>query len=424
MALQNPYQSALATDPAKEQETLMKLKSDPKKMAELGLAPNEDFSKLKSDPVKYNRVLSYVKGESYKSPAYAALAEGKTAPEFVQSSTQTDYGATPSEYRATIAPKLQEQFNVEPLQKRAQTYDELSYSAPDTIKADVIKKGGYDIPALKKANDDAVTHYLDIQDKYIKGQVDRATYIAALSGLSTASRSLHSGEQGLVEETNKGINTFKLMAEQAKNTYENAYKKFNDALDSESKGYGEARSERRAAAEDMFNAAKDMLDKSIADEKAYQAAHGKIYNPNTGKYEAKPGSGSGASSKMFTEADKIRKEIQDGKLDWGQAYGRMAAQFPEFNKPVPGGGGKTYIDDALGGQAKFTATGEYDAEGSTGFAKAGKPQGKKYTEANVPTDLYQEMITNVNSGATLIDLLNTYPDVDPDLVKKLFNANQ
>ena len=74
---------------------------------------------------------------------------------------------------------------------------------------------------------------------------------------------------------------------------------------------------------------------------------------------------------MYAEADATRKEIQDGKMDWGQAYNRIAAQYPEANKPIPGdASGKTYIDAALGGQAVMEG-GVYSAEKSTGYAKAG-----------------------------------------------------
>lgn len=425
MALQNPYATALKVDPQKEQQVLAQLRSNPQEMANLGLDPNENFANLKNDQVKYNKVLSYVKGKAYSSPAYGALAGGVTKPEFVQQQT-TDYTQTPTAYKIEQAPKLEQQYGIQPLEQRYQTMNELSYSAPATIAEDVKKKGGYDIDALKTANDTSVTNYLDIQNKYIRGEVDRASYINALSQLSVAARSLEKGETGLKTETDKAMGVFNENVQRAKDQYDNAYKRYTDATDLATKGYEEARTEKRTAAEDMYDASKQMLDDARKEEKDYQSAKGKIYNPYTGGYESKPGTGTGtaAMTKMYTEADATRKEIQDGKIDWGQAYNRIAAQYPDANKKIPGDpSGKTYIDAALGGQAVFDG-GQYNPEKSTGFAKTGTKQAKKYTEANIPTNLYQEVITNVGGGATLIDLLNAYPDIDPDLVKKLYTANQ
>ena len=327
MALQNPYASALRVDPNREKEELLKLKSDPQAMASLGLSSNENFSNLKNDPVKYNKVLSYVKGKAYQSPAYSALESGKTSPEFVDAQTPS-YAQTPIEYQKTIEPTLKSQYGI----------DEAKHS-------DIMNQ-------LKTANNEQVTNYIDTMTKYIKGEIGRDEYIKSLTSLSTASSALGKGQSD----------------------YENAYKRYQEALDLEVKGYGEARTEKRKAAEDMYSAAKDLLDQNRKEEKEYQEkVKGAIYNPATGKYEAKPKTGSGttAMNKMYTAADTIRKELTAGTMDWGQAYNRIAAQYPEFNKPIPGDAtGKTYIDAALGGQAVYNQSG-YSPEESTGFAKQG-----------------------------------------------------
>ena len=120
----------------------------------------------------------------------------------------------------------------------------------------------------------------------------------------------------------------------------------------------------------MYAAAKEFVDDARKEEKEYQSAKGRIYNPYTGKYEAKS-TGPATLTKMYAEADSMRKELQEGKADWGQAYNRIAAQYPEANKPIPGDpSGKTYIDAALGGQAVMEG-GVYNPEKSAGYAKAG-----------------------------------------------------
>ncbi len=94
---------------------------------------------------------------------------------------------------------------------------------------------------------------------------------------------------------------------------------------------------------------------------------------------AKPaGGGSGGSTSvsdkalkaMFSEADSMRKELADGKLDWGQAYNRIARQYPDF--AIPDSSGKTIIDDALGGSAGYDPqTGTFDSSKASGYATSG-----------------------------------------------------
>lgn len=93
---------------------------------------------------------------------------------------------------------------------------------------------------------------------------------------------------------------------------------------------------------------------------------------------AKPAGGGGGGSSvsdkdlkaMFNEADSMRKELADGKLDWGQAYNRIARQYPDF--AIPDSSGKTIIDDALGGSAGYDPqTGTFDSSKASGYATSG-----------------------------------------------------
>lgn len=106
---------------------------------------------------------------------------------------------------------------------------------------------------------------------------------------------------------------------------------------------------------------------------------------------AKPagGGGSGGTSvsdkdlkAMFNEADSMRKELADGKLDWGQAYNRIARQYPDF--AVPDSSGKTIIDDALGGSGGYDpSTGTFDSSKATGYAKSGSDSDYKLSPDQV-----------------------------------------
>lgn len=268
MAFINPYESALKVDPNKEKQVLVNLKSDPNKMSELGLSPDTDLASLKTqDPQAYNRVLSYVKSETYKSPAYGALGSGQSRQQFVTSQLGK-YEATPSAYRSTIDPDLRTKFGVDDAQSRYNTLSEQAFAAPYNIRETVAKKGGYDIDALKKSQDEAVTSFIDARNKYIRGEMSRDQYISAISGISTSARSLKSGQEGLERETQKALGTFKEMEAQAKNKFENAKNAYEKALELEEAGYTEARGEKIKAAEDMFDYAKDLVDTYRKEEKS------------------------------------------------------------------------------------------------------------------------------------------------------------
>lgn len=330
MTFQSPYETALQVDPAKEKAVLVNLKSNPAKLAELGLSPTEDFSQLKADPMKYNKVMAYVKGEAYKSPAYGALGTGQTGSEFVASQLGK-YSATPSEYKATRAPELKSEYGVEPAQQTYQTISEEAYTAPYNIRETVAKKGGYDIDGLKTGQDEAVTTYLDARAKYSKGEIPRDEYIKAVSALSVSARSLNKGEADLETETNKAIGYFKQMQEQAKNKYDNARNAYETALEAEAAGYGESRKEKMAALDDMYKSSKEMLDNYKKEQDEYQKAKGNIYNPNTQKYESKPRSGPGVNPTKLA-IEKMRQGLaqltgNDGNLspdDYRDARGEWA----------------------------------------------------------------------------------------------------
>lgn len=145
---------------------------------------------------------------------------------------------------------------------------------------------------------------------------------------------------------------------------------------------------------------------------------------------AKPaGSGGSGSttdkelSQMFDEADQLRDDLASGKIDWGQAYQRIAREFPQFNEPDASG--RTAIDDALGGSAGYDpATGTFDSSKATGYAREGQgsktltdedvislygaaydyDKGKLDT-SKIPSDVRQEVITR-------------YPKVAPEPEKK------
>lgn len=140
---------------------------------------------------------------------------------------------------------------------------------------------------------------------------------------------------------------------------------------------------------------------------------------------AKPaGSGVGGSSvsdkqlkAMFNEADSLRKELADGDLEWGQAYNRIARQYPEL--AVPDANGSTIIDDALGGSGGYDpATGTFDSSKATGFAKPGNDEytltpeqinkyysaaydydKKKLDTSKIPDNVRNEVIERYGEGA-------------------------
>ena len=321
MTFQNPYQTALQVDPAKEQAVLAKLKTDPQRLAELGLAPNEDFSALKNDPVKYNKVLSYVKGETYKSPAYAALGEGRTSPEFVQSQTQNEYGQTPTEYRSSIRPGLKTQ-----------------YGADEVKNEQVLNKVGAE-------NDQAINKYVDDMNKYIRGEVGRDVYINALNNLSSAA--------GTLSQTKTG--------------FDNAYKRYQEAENAAVSGYSENRTEKRAAAEDMYKASKDLLDQSIADERKYEEARGNIYNPRSGKFERKPGGKDDSAEIKAFQGDaanwieKLDNPDATKRVSWGTAFDSLKAKYPQASDEK--------INEILGGGVKYTPEKGFDPTTAYGRAK-------------------------------------------------------
>jgi len=167
--------------------------------------------------------------------------------------------------------------------------------------------------------------------------------------------------------------------EAAKTEFDNAYARYNHMAEAEKAGYTEARTEKMQAAQEMFTYAKDIMSEAKKEQDTYQSAMGKVYNPNTGEYEKKPGAGGGSSesSKMFAKADSLRKDLAAGTIDWGQAFNRVRAEFPNVDAKQ--------IDDALGGKAAFKPDGTYDAGASTGFAKAGTR-----TPASTPANQQKE----------------------------------
>ena len=101
-----------------------------------------------------------------------------------------------------------------------------------------------------------------------------------------------------------------------------------------------------------------------------------VFTPLDGVSTGGTGAGGGSNSKIFTEADKLRKDLASGALDWGQAWNRLKAQFPTANNAT--------LDDALGGDAGYdTKTGQFDPAQATGFAKGGAIQNVKYTSTQL-----------------------------------------
>jgi hypothetical protein len=267
MAFQNSYSSALGVDANKETEILRQLKSNPQELAKLGLSANEDFTQLKNDPTKYNKVLSYVKSQAYQSPAYGALATGQGSTAFAASQLPQQFQQTPYEYKASLTPKLQEQYNVPNLQRQYQSLQEQSYSAPLNIRETVAKKGGYDIDALKSTQDQATTNFIEARNAYMRGEIDRTQYIDAIDKLSVSARSLAKGEKQLDTETEKALGTYQQMEQKAQNAFQNAYAQYQQALSDESAGYKEARTEKMSAAEEMYTFAKELFDSAKKQEK-------------------------------------------------------------------------------------------------------------------------------------------------------------
>lgn len=327
MAYQNPYAVATKIDPAKEREVLARLKTNPQQMADLGLDPNEDFGALKNDPVKYNKVLSFVKGQAYQTPAYGALAGGQSKTDFSIEQAGKDYSMTPTQFRANVAPSLKTQYGV----------DENAY-------AQTMNK-------LRENNDNSVNSYIGTMNDYIRGGTDRAAYINSLNELSSASRTL----------------------KDTKTNFDDAYRRYQEAEKLAVEGYSEARGEKTKAAQDMYDTAKELLDQSMADEKSYQSAFGKIYNPKTGLYEAKPkSSGTKKADDDEKEIKAFQKDAADwiGKLDdpdptkrvaWGTAFDSLKAKYP---KAAP-----ETINQILGGGVKYDPQKGFDPSTAYGRAK-------------------------------------------------------
>ncbi len=263
----NPYATAARVDPQREQQALLKLKQNPQKLAELGLAPDEDFSTIKSDPVKYNRVLSYVKGEAYKNPAYSAVTGGVTKPEFAQGQLGPDYSKTASEYSANRGAELKSTYNVDPLKSRADEYQAGSYSALPRITEEVKKKGGYDVEGLKDNFTKLQTGYADAYRRFVAGELAPAEYAAKVSELSTTARSLEKAQTGLKQEVDAAVGNYNTSAARAKNEFDNAYAKYAETLKTDTAGYADTRAEKLKAAEAMYESVKSLLDEAQKDAK-------------------------------------------------------------------------------------------------------------------------------------------------------------
>lgn len=95
------------------------------------------------------------------------------------------------------------------------------------------------------------------------------------------------------------------------------------------------------------------------------ATGGRIGKPMRSSGGGGGGSSSGANMEdLFNEADALRKELAKGDVDWGQAWNRLKAQFPQADNGM--------IDAALGGSAGFDPqTGEFDPTKATGFGQEG-----------------------------------------------------
>lgn len=358
----NPYASALTVNPQQEQAELVKLKSDPAKMQELGLSPGEDLTQLKNDPVKYNRVVTYVKNQTYKSPAYKALEEGTTRPEFVDAQNP-QYQQNSYEYRQQIDPKLRQQFGVDEAKTRYNDLEAGSYAAPAEISAMVKKQGGYDIEGLKDAYVQNQNEYANAYRAFVAGQLPADQYAAIVSKLSTTQRSLEKAQSGLKEETERGLGNYNSMLARSKSTYEDAYKRFNDALESETAGYGEGRKEKIQAAQDMYDSAKSILDESRKETDKYNEAYGRIYNPNTGKYEALPvkkTGGGGGGTKKVNESELAQQMSQALNSVQG-SDGRVAPKDWNYLREawVSNGGKAESFDANFGGRINPTHTQDY-----------------------------------------------------------------
>ena len=364
--MENPYSVATRVEPTKEKQILTSLRSNPKELQKLGLASNEDFTVLKNNPAKYNKVMSYVKSQAYGGPAYGAIGTGQSKGEFT-SSQLGKYGETPTEHTKGLTSDLESKYRVPELKQRYQGFEEREYTAPYEISEQIKEKGGYDVEKYQDQFSELRTNYANAYRDFVNGDMESGEYAKIVSELGTSQRNLEKVAKGYESEMGKGIAGFKDKMTNSKNQFDNAYAKFSKSLEDEKAGYTESREEKVKFAEDMYTYAKDILDESKSEQKEYQKALGKIYNPNTGKYESKPGTGTGATSKMFAKADVIRKDLQNKTLDWGQAFNRIKVEFPSVED--------SQIDKALGGSAGFDAgTGEFDPAQATGFAREGTVQ--------------------------------------------------
>lgn len=390
----NPYAVATQVDPKREQDELVKLRNDPQKLSELGLHPDTNFTTLKqTDPNAYNKVLSYVKSKVYQSPAYGALSEGQNRTEFATGQLG-EYSKNPYQHIQEQQPALETKFNLPTLENSYQDLSAGAAAAPSQIRERVVKEGGYDIPKLTDTYAAAQNEYLDAYTKFSRGEIDNGAMAAARSKLSSAQRSLDSAKTGLETETEKGLGQYNQNMNLSKDRFDSAYKRYSEALDLESKGYAQGREEKQKAAEDMYSFAKELLDNSKQDQDKYQSAMGKIWNPNTGKYESKPRAGGGTptTDKVFAAGDKLRADLAKGTLDWGQAFNRIKAQYPDAPNEK--------IDAALGGSGGYNqGTGTFDPSKATGFAQPG-PRGD-VTKTDTRTKAYGELnadISNIPEG--------------------------
>lgn len=132
------------------------------------------------------------------------------------------------------------------------------------------------------------------------------------------------------------------------------------------------------------------------------------------------GGGTSASDKdlkaMFNDADALRDDLASGKIDWGQAYNRLARQYPDFN--VPDNSGRTILDDALGGSGGYdAATGSFDPGKATGYAV----QGSQETTGKISDDAVRNYIGLAKTGKgkkATVDIEKIPSDVRTEVVNR------
>lgn len=272
-------------------------------MSELGLDPAENFATLKSNPEKYNRVISYVKGEAYKTPAYQSVLGGETSPEFV-SANLGDYAQTPEARSVVRAPELEKKFDVGGTKQRYQNFEANAPVAGQNISKQVIEKGGYDVGAKQEEFDKLRTEYANSYRDFVSGKIDSGAYADIVSRLGVANRNLESTTKGYEREVKRGLGEYESNMTRAKQSMENAYANFNKALQDEQAGYKEARGEKVKNLEEMFKGVSDMLDTAKKQEEDYNKSFGKVLNPATGEYEKIPVKGTGSDKSLLDNAVK------------------------------------------------------------------------------------------------------------------------